>query len=716
MSDKNFEVGITVGLKDKASAGVKKLSSAFRRSLQPSVKKTGFRFDALRGQVLSAGKSLLKFGADTIVTVVKQLAQLGMAIVAVGALMTEEIARRGVNAAASFEYYITRAATMTGKTGDALKETVTQLSDFGIKMAKISMKKPEEIAQSFYDLMSAGLNVRELMQTFPVALALAEGAGSDLHTSTELLTATTRAFGLQMKDATRVGNVLAATLSNTRATVERLSISMPYAATAAKLAKVSLEDTAAALGLVMDRGVEASRAGTGLRAMFAKLIKPTSEGVRALKKYGLTVKDIDPRVVGFRKSLETLRDVGIDYADTLSIFGLRQAAIAQILIDNVDAHTALSKKITGTNRAFELQQGLMDTLHAQWEAFKGDIQMILITIGRQLLPVAREMLGALREFAAWLVQSGAAKQFGDALAILARSFVLLVMSMASKGELQSFFQNAVAAVTNFATVIKELVSGDMVQGWIAQIRAMVEELAETFRTQGFPAMLAQMGQMIWVKFLEIFEFLRAYINAWLTEVFGENWIKVAKMMSDIFHAIGAVFTKEFGENMVAAVNALLPKVLWLIKVFVYLFAKAPGWTLMALGTILFADKIYGLVVAVKALVATGLFGWIGRAVLGLGKLGARLLGFGGGSGGGLTPPQLRLPGFGAPSVMPPMPYIPEFRRQQLPGGGIRQASLESGAAGGNTYITVQGNAQLDREWQRDMKQVALRTAQSTAYV
>ncbi|MEY6557423.1 phage tail tape measure protein, partial [Listeria monocytogenes] len=66
----------------------------------------------------------------------------------------------------------------------------------------------------------------------------------------------------------------------------------------------SLTDTAAAVGLLSNRGIEGQKAGTGLRGMLTSLLKPSKSAAEAMSAVGLTIEDNN----GNMKTLPTLLD------------------------------------------------------------------------------------------------------------------------------------------------------------------------------------------------------------------------------------------------------------------------------------------------------------------------------------------------------------------------------------------------------------------------
>ncbi|WP_419298921.1 phage tail tape measure protein, partial [Acinetobacter calcoaceticus] len=54
---------------------------------------------------------------------------------------------------------------------------------------------------------------------------------------------------------------------------------------------MSLSETASSMGLLSNNGLEADKAGTGLRKVINSLVSPTKTGQAALDEYGISIKD-----------------------------------------------------------------------------------------------------------------------------------------------------------------------------------------------------------------------------------------------------------------------------------------------------------------------------------------------------------------------------------------------------------------------------------------
>lgn len=109
-------------------------------------------------------------------------------------------------------------------------------------------------------------------------------------------------FGLQASDSGHFADILAAASSNANTNVAMMGETFKFAASVAGAMGYTAEDTALAIGLMANRGIKASQAGTALRSIMTRLSKPTKETQGAMNKLGISLTDSE----GNMKSLDTI--------------------------------------------------------------------------------------------------------------------------------------------------------------------------------------------------------------------------------------------------------------------------------------------------------------------------------------------------------------------------------------------------------------------------
>lgn len=131
----------------------------------------------------------------------------------------------------------------------------------------------QDVAELATSLVRAGYSVTEVEQALPGVVRGAEGTGTAFQQMGDIVGATLRGFQLETDQTSRVVDVLVKTANASNASVEGLGYTFQYAAPIAAALKISLEDLAAASGLMANAGIQASVAGTGLRMGLQRLQK-----------------------------------------------------------------------------------------------------------------------------------------------------------------------------------------------------------------------------------------------------------------------------------------------------------------------------------------------------------------------------------------------------------------------------------------------------------
>ena len=131
-----------------------------------------------------------------------------------------------------------------------------------------------QVADAQTELAKLGFTMREITNLTPAVLDLAAASpGTDLANAAAITGATIRQFGLDAKDAGMVVDVMAQSFGSSALDIDKFSTAMASAGPCTASAGVSLQRTTALIGVLADRGLDASTAGTSLRNMFLTLSK-----------------------------------------------------------------------------------------------------------------------------------------------------------------------------------------------------------------------------------------------------------------------------------------------------------------------------------------------------------------------------------------------------------------------------------------------------------
>lgn len=235
-------------------------------------------------------------------------------IAAGGALGALALGRGIIRAAKSvndFNQAMRSSLAIMGDVSVALRRDMTRAA---IEVAKTTKFSGEEAAKAFFFLASAGLDARQSIAAMPLVSKFAQAGMFDLAKATDLVTDAQSALGLTVKDAgknlknmTRVADVLVKANTLANASVEQFSEALTNKAAAAfKIYGISIEEGVAALAAFADQGKKGADAGTAMDIVLRDLTTRAILASGQMRKYGISVFDSAGRM---RKFFDIISDV-----------------------------------------------------------------------------------------------------------------------------------------------------------------------------------------------------------------------------------------------------------------------------------------------------------------------------------------------------------------------------------------------------------------------
>ena len=208
-----------------------------------------------------------------------------------------------IKVGADFEAQMSRVQAISGATGKEFEQLKNQAIELGADTAFSA----SEAAQGMENLASAGFTTNEIMSAMPGMLDLAAASGEDLANSADIAASTLRGFGLEASEAGHVADVLAENANRTNSSVAETGEAMKYIAPLARAAGISMEETAAAIGIMADSGIQGSQAGTTLRGALSRLSKPTNVMQQAMDELGVSFYDSEGKMLSLTDQVGMLQ-------------------------------------------------------------------------------------------------------------------------------------------------------------------------------------------------------------------------------------------------------------------------------------------------------------------------------------------------------------------------------------------------------------------------
>lgn len=194
-----------------------------------------------------------------------------------------------INVGKEFDSSMSQVEAVSGATGKELDA----LRDKAKEMGSTTKFTASEAADAFNYMAMAGWKTEDMLEGIEGVLSLAAASGSDLATTSDIVTDALTAMGYSAKDAGKLADVMAAASSNANTNVEMMGATFKYAAPIVGALGYNMEDTAVAIGLMANAGIKAEQAGTSLRSILTRLSAPPKECASAMEALGISITNAD---------------------------------------------------------------------------------------------------------------------------------------------------------------------------------------------------------------------------------------------------------------------------------------------------------------------------------------------------------------------------------------------------------------------------------------
>lgn len=324
-----------------------------------------------------------------------------------------------------------------GEQAKEAQENVNKMQEQGSELSVKYGKTQKEIADGYQELIKRGYTSSQALAALPTMLQASVASGDDFTDVVHNSTAALESFGKRADDVTgmtkntkEVVNQMAYAADMTATDFQSMGVAMEYVGASAHQSKLSLSETASAIGILSNNGLEADKAGTGLRKVIVSLQSPSKDAAEALAGIGLSTKDfVDQN--GNMKSMTEIFGLLNQHTEKLSsfqkgqifhaLFGTTGQQAGAILSENVKQLGELDDKVKksadGQGYVVNLANKNMQSTQNELKQFKAAGEAVLIMIGQKFLPVlsdaatsmakafnSKEGKQGLEEIAGWIAK------------------------------------------------------------------------------------------------------------------------------------------------------------------------------------------------------------------------------------------------------------------------------------------------------------------------
>lgn len=303
-----------------------------------------------------------------------------VAAAAWGALKIGQFVGDAVSTYADFDQAMANTAAICGATAD----DYARLQQVALDMGKATTKTATESAEALGYMSLAGWDVNESIAGLEPILRLSEATQMGLATSSDLVTDSLSALGLQVDDLGGYLDVVAMANNKSSQTAQMLMEAYIAVGGTMKNLHVPIQESAAALGVLANRGIKGSEAGTALNAVINNLTTGTGQAGKMMDKLGISAFDSNGKFIGLAETLRVVDEATKDMTEEQ-----RNAALAAL--GGKEHIDALNDLISGLNTT--TADG-----RSEWEALTDDLYNADGALSTMAATVTDTLKGAISIF------------------------------------------------------------------------------------------------------------------------------------------------------------------------------------------------------------------------------------------------------------------------------------------------------------------------------
>ncbi len=324
-----------------------------------------------------------------------------------------DIGKDSFGAYAGFEQGMAEVKAISGATTDEMDK----LNEKALEVASTSAFTSAEIADAFKYMAMAGWKPQQMLDGIEAIEALASATGSDLGSTSDILTDALTAFGLTAADAGHFADVLAVASSNANTNVAMMGETFKYVSSVAGAYGYSIEDVAESIGLIANNGIKASQAGTALRSIMTRIGtnagasknamgageiiemltgKPIYDAEGNMRDWG---EIVDETRVAWQNLTEEQQS---SYAKQIAAnTGLSAwQALMNSTTTDIDKLSGAIENADGTTQ--KMKETMLDTSQGSITMLQASIDTLKVTIGEELAPKIQKVIDKLQKVVDWV--------------------------------------------------------------------------------------------------------------------------------------------------------------------------------------------------------------------------------------------------------------------------------------------------------------------------
>ena len=333
---------------------------------------------------------------------------IGKSMTSVGSTLTKSvtvpllgIGTAGLKVASDFDSAMSGVKAISGATG----EEFDALRAKAIELGGSTAFSANEVAEAMTEMAKAGWDSQQILDGMGGVLDAAAASGENLGIVSTIVADAITGFGMEAKESTRVADLLTQSANSGTIGINDLGESFKYIAPVAGSMGLSIEDVTTALSAMSMSGIKGSQAGTSLRGVLTRMVKPTDQVAAAMDELGIvltnsdgTFKSLDQILSEMRGSFSGLTDEQKTYYAATLAGQEGMSGLLSLLNMSQEEYDEIAASMDNAGGvAKETAEVMRDNLSADVEELGGSLESLAITLAEHIIP-------HLRTFVQWLTE------------------------------------------------------------------------------------------------------------------------------------------------------------------------------------------------------------------------------------------------------------------------------------------------------------------------
>lgn len=277
-------------------------------------------------------------------------------------------------------------------------ENMQLLKDKAREMGASTTKSATESAQAMEYMALAGWDTTQIIGGIEPVLRMSEASKADLATTSDLVTDSMSALGLEVNDLN--GFLDKVTETSRSANTSSLDLMEAFIITGGKAKSLGadISEVSTVLGTMANRGLKGSEAGRGLSAILTNLTSPVGQAEKALSDLNFSAFDSNGNFIGlentFRKLIKSLE--GMTQEQTVTylsmIAGKEHGKTLEAILDGLSAeYSDLKDNIKNSDGALnDMSKTMQNNASGGLSGLRSKLEDVGIGISEILLPYLKK--------------------------------------------------------------------------------------------------------------------------------------------------------------------------------------------------------------------------------------------------------------------------------------------------------------------------------------